>query len=78
MYIAVYRELSPFTGVTILENPLNGKTMMCKAKECVGGMGSGVPKTVWEEWVQGYQRHMKHDTKHDICVGVYWNSVVPG
>lgn len=53
---------------------------MCKAKECMVGMGSGVPKTIWEEWVQGYQRHMKHDTKHDMtfvlmCIGT---AVVPG
>lgn len=72
--MAVYREPSPITRVTNLENPANGKTMMCEAKECMGRMGSGVPKTIWEDWGQGYQRRMTHDTKHYmtfvlVCIG---------
>jgi hypothetical protein len=46
VYIALYRELSPITGFTVLENPANVETMMCKAKEYMGRVGSGVPQTV--------------------------------
>ena len=74
MYLVVYRELSPIRRVTILENHANGQTMMCEAKECMGRMGSGVPKTIWEDWGQGYQRRMTHGTKHYmtfvlVCTG---------
>jgi len=45
-----------------------GKNGVRGTKDYMGRVGSGVLKTL-ETW---------YKTWHDICVGVYWNSVVPG